>query len=53
MWFAKVVAIYTHRTNILHRISPIGWFYSKTKKRYIFSFHSSFGVLIFTFYMPV
>ena len=53
MWLAKVVAILTHRTSLLHRISTIGLFYSKTKIRYIFSFHSSFGVLIFTFNMHI
>ena len=49
MWLARVVAIFTHRTSLLHRISPTGLFYSKTKIRHIFSFHSSFDVLIFTF----
>ena len=53
MWLVKVVAIFTHKSSLLHRISPIGLFYSRTKTRYIFSFHSSFGVLIFTFDMPV
>ena len=53
MWLAKVVAIFTHRSSLLHRISPIRLFYLKTKIRYIFSFHSSFGVLIFTFDMHV
>ena len=43
----------TKKTSILHRISPFGLFYSKTKISYVFSFHSSFGVLIFTFDMRV
>ena len=49
MWLAKVVAVFTHRTSLLHRISPIGLL----KVRYILSFHPSFGVLIFTFDMGV
>ena len=48
-WLAKVAAILTHRTNLLHRISPLGLFYLKTNIRYILSFHSSFVVLILTF----
>ena len=47
MWLAKVVAIFTHRTSLFHWFSPIGLFYLKTKIRHIFSFHSSYGVLIF------
>ena len=53
IWLAKVVAIFTHRTNLRHRISSIGLFYLKTKIRYIFSFHSSSGVFIFIFDMSV
>ena len=51
-WLAKVAAIFTNRTSLLHTISFLGLFYSKTKKFY-FSFHSSFTVLIFTFDMHV
>ena len=50
-WLAKFVAIFTHRTSLLHRISPLASFC--LKKWYIFSFHSSFGVLIFTFIVCV
>ena len=53
MWLPKVVAIFTHKSSLLHRISPAGSIYSKTKIRYIFCFHSSFSVLIFTFDMHV
>ena len=53
MWLATVVTIFTHRTSLLHGISPTGLVYSKTKIRYIFSFHSSFGVLTFTYDMHV
>ena len=52
-WLAKVAAILTQSTSLLHRISPPASFYSKTKIVYIFSFHSFFGVLIFTFDMRV
>ena len=52
-WLAKIAPIFTHRTSLLHRINPPASFYSKTKIGYIFSFHSSFGVLIFTFDMRV
>ena len=52
-WLTKVAAIFTHRTSLLHRINPPASFYSKTKIGYIFSFHSSFGVLIFPFDMGV
>ena len=47
---AKVAAIYCY---LLHRTGPLGLIYSKTKIRYIFSFHSSFGVLISIFNMHV
>ena len=50
-WLAKVAAIFIHITSLLHRISHPVSFYSKTKIGYIFSFQSSFGVLIFTFDM--
>ena len=50
MWLAKVAAIFTHRTSLLHRFSPPASFYSKTKIGYSFNFHSSFGVLIFHFW---
>ena len=53
MWLAKVAAIFANRTSLLHRINPLGLLYSKTKIKYIFSFHSSFGVLIFIFDMRV
>ena len=46
MWLAMVVAIFTDRTSLLHRISPIGLFYSKIKIRHIFCFHS-FGDFYF------
>ena len=49
MWLAKVAAIFTYTTSLLHRISPPASFYSKTKIGYIFSLYSSFGVFIFTF----
>ena len=50
---AKVAGILTGRTSLLHRISLLELFYSKTKIRYILNFHYSFGVLIFTFDMGV
>ena len=43
--------MFTHTTSLLHRVNLLGLFFSKTKIRYIFSFHRSFGVLIFTFDM--
>ena len=49
MWLAKVVAIFTHRTCLLHRIRHIGLFYSKTKIGHNFSLHSFFVVFILTF----
>ena len=52
-WLAKVAAIFIHITSLLHRISHPVSFYSKTKIGYIFSFHSSFAVLTFTFDMRV
>ena len=52
-WLAKVAAFFTHRTSLHHRIKPPASFYSKTKIGYIFSFHFSFGVLVFTFDMRV
>ena len=52
-WLANVAAIFTHRTSLLHRIIPPDSFYLKTKIGYIFSFHSSLGILIFTFDMCV
>ena len=50
---AKVAGILTGRTSLLHRISPLELFYSKTKIRYILNFQYSFGVLIFIFDMGV
>ena len=52
-WLAKIAATLTHRTSLLHRISSLGLFYSKTKIKQILSFYSSFGVLTFTFDMHV
>ena len=52
-WLVKVTAIFTYRTSLLHRIIPPASFYSKTKIGCVFSFQSSFGVLISTFDMRV
>ena len=46
---AKIAAMFTHSTSLLHRISPPASFYAKTG--YVFSCCSSFRVLIFTFSM--
>ena len=40
-WLTKVASIFTHRTSLLHRISPPVSFYSKTKIGYIFRFFHS------------
>ena len=49
MWLGKVATTFTYKTSLLHRISLLKFFNLKIKKVYIFSFHSSLGVLIFTF----
>ena len=48
-WLAKIAAIFTHRTSLLHRINPPASFYSKTKIGYIFSFHFVFWCFDFHF----
>ena len=52
-WLTKAAAIFTHRTSLLHSTSSPASFYSKTKMGYVFSFHTCFGVLIFTFNMRI